>query len=344
MPVRAAVLGAGSFGSCLAILCADRGHDVTIWARDAALVDAIARERRNPRFLKHIEFPASILPTSDLAEALAQREMVIIAVPSHAVRDVMARAAPLLSPDAMLVLAVKGIELDSGKTMDAVLAEVLPEPFHPRIVVLSGPSFAKEVAERKPTVVTVACREESYAIAVQSHLSCPWFRCYSETDVVGVEVGGALKNVIAIATGISDGMELGHNARAATMTRGLAEMTRLGVRMGANPLTFLGLSGVGDLVLTCTGDLSRNRRVGLALGRGRKLDEILVEIGEVAEGVRTTQAACQLAEKLGVELPIAQGVKLLLEGVVDAREGVTQLLTRQLRGERDWNYAARKPE
>jgi len=264
-----------------------------------------------------------------------------VAVPSHAVRDVMSRAAPLLSPDALLVLAVKGIELDTGKTMDEVLAEVLPAPFHPRITVLSGPSFAKEVAERKPTVVTVACREEAYAIAVQTHLSCPWFRCYSETDVVGVEVGGALKNVIAIATGISDGMELGMNARAATMTRGLAEITRLGVRMGANPLTFLGLSGVGDLVLTCTGDLSRNRRVGLALGRGRKLAEILEEIGEVAEGVRTTYAACQLAEELGVELPIAQGVRLLLEGTVDPKEGVTQLLTRQLRGERDWNYPSR---
>jgi len=341
MAVRAAVLGAGSFGSCLAILCADRGHDVTLWARDRALVGAIASERRNPRFLKDIEFPASIAATTDLAAALADREMVIVAVPSHAVRDVMSRAAPLLSPDALLVLAVKGIELDTGKTMDEVLAEVLPAPFHPRITVLSGPSFAKEVAERKPTVVTVACREEAYAIAVQTHLSCPWFRCYSETDVVGVEVGGALKNVIAIATGISDGMELGMNARAATMTRGLAEITRLGVRMGANPLTFLGLSGVGDLVLTCTGDLSRNRRVGLALGRGRKLAEILEEIGEVAEGVRTTYAACQLAEKLGVELPIAQGVRLLLEGTVDPKEGVTQLLTRQLRGERDWNYPSR---
>jgi len=341
MSVRAAVLGAGSFGSCLSILCADRGHDVALWARDAALVDAIATRRRNPRFLKEIEFPASIAPTTDLAGALADREMVIVAVPSHAVRDVMARAAAHLAPDALLVLAVKGIELDTGKTMDAVLEEVLPEPFHPRITVLSGPSFAKEVAERKPTVVTVACREESYAIAVQSYLSCPWFRCYSETDVIGVEVGGALKNVIAIATGISDGMELGHNARAATMTRGLAEITRLGVRMGANPLTFLGLAGVGDLVLTCTGDLSRNRRVGLALGRGRKLDEILAELGEVAEGVRTTYAACQLAERLGVELPIAQGVKLLLEGAVDPREGVTLLLTRQLRGERDWNYPTR---
>ncbi len=341
MTVRAAVLGAGSFGSCLAILCADRGHDVTLWARDPELVGSIARERRNPRFLKHIEFPASIRPTTDLAEALAERDMVIVAVPSHAVRDVTSRAAALLPSEALVVSAVKGIEQDSGKTMDAVLAESLPAPFAPRIVVLSGPSFAKEIAERKPTVVTVACREEAYAIAVQSYLSCPWFRCYSETDVLGVEIGGALKNTIAIAVGISDGLGLGHNARAATMTRGLAEITRLGVRMGANPLTFLGLAGMGDLVLTCTGDLSRNRRVGLALGEGRKLADILDELGEVAEGVRTTHAACQLAERLGVELPITQGVKLLLEGAVDPRAGATQLLTRQLRGERDWNYSTR---
>jgi glycerol-3-phosphate dehydrogenase (NAD(P)+) len=338
MAVRVAVLGAGSFGSCLAILCAGRGHDVTLWARDPALVDSIARERRNPRFLRDIEFPASIRPTTDLAEALADREMVIVAVPSHGVRDLMARSGPLLHPDALLVSAVKGIELDTGKTMDVVIAESLPEPFGPRVVVLSGPSFAKEVAQHKPTVVTVACREEAYAISVQSHLSCPWFRCYSETDVIGVEIGGALKNVIAIATGISDGLDLGHNARAATMTRGLAEITRLGVRLGANPLTFLGLSGMGDLVLTCTGDLSRNRRVGLALGHGRKLEDVLAELGEVAEGVRTTYAACQLAEKIGVELPIAQGVRLLLEGAIDPREGVTQLLTRQLRGEKDWSY------
>ncbi|MCU0667811.1 MAG: NAD(P)-dependent glycerol-3-phosphate dehydrogenase [Myxococcota bacterium] len=341
MAVRVAVLGAGSFGSCLAILCADRGHDVTLWARDAGLVDSIARERRNPRFLKEIEFPATIRPTTDLDTALADREMVIVAVPSHAVRDVMTRAGSLLHGEALVVSAVKGIEMDTGKTMDEVIAESLPAAFAPRVVVISGPSFAKEVAQHMPTVVTVACREEAYAIAVQSHLSSPWFRCYSETDVLGVEIGGALKNVIAIAVGISDGLGLGLNARAATMTRGLAEITRLGVRMGANPLTFLGLAGMGDLVLTCTGDLSRNRRVGLALGQGRKLADILEELGEVAEGVRTTYAACQLAERLGVELPIAQGVKLLLEGAVDPRQGVTQLLTRQLRGERDWNYPAR---
>ena len=338
MTVRVAVLGAGSFGSCLAILCADRGHDVSLWARDAALIEAITRDRRNPRFLKDVVIPDAIRATTDLAEALADCEMVIIAVPSHAVRDVMARAAASLPAEAILVSAVKGIELDTGKMMDEVIAEVLPESYHPRIAVLSGPSFAKEVAEHKPTVVTVACREEAYAIVAQNYLSCPWFRCYSETDVLGVEIGGAIKNVIAIAVGVSDGMGLGHNARAATMTRGLAEITRLGVRLGANPLTFLGLAGMGDLVLTCTGDLSRNRRVGLALGKGRKLPEILEELGEVAEGVRTTYAACQLSERVGVELPIAQGVRLLLDGKVDPREGVKLLLSRQLRGERDWDY------
>ena len=338
MAVRVAVLGAGSFGSCLAILCADRGHDVSLWARDEALIAAIAKNRRNPRFLKDVEMPATIRPTTDLAEAVADCEMVIIAVPSHAVRDVMARAAPALPAEAILVSAVKGIELDTGKTMDEVIAEVLPAHHHPRIAVLSGPSFAVEVAQRMPTVVTIACREENYAIAVQQYLSCPWFRCYSETDVLGVEIGGALKNVIAIAVGISDGMGLGLNARAATMTRGLAEITRLGVKLGANPLTFLGLAGMGDLMLTCTGDLSRNRRVGLALGQGRKLADILEELGEVAEGVRTTYAACQLAEKVGVELPIAAGVRMLLEGEVEPSDGVKLLLTRQLRGEKDWDY------
>jgi glycerol-3-phosphate dehydrogenase (NAD(P)+) len=335
MGVRVGVLGAGSFGSCLAILCAERGHDVALWARDPALAATLGRERRNPRYLKEIEFPRSIRATSELAEALRDREMVILAMPSHAMREVMARAAAQLPPEAILVSTVKGIEVGSGKTMDAVLEEVLPAVHHPRLTYLSGPSFAHEVARRKATVVTIACREEAYAIAVQSHLSCPWFRCYSDTDVIGVELGGALKNVIAIATGVSDGLGLGHNARAATMTRGLAEIRRLGARLGANPLTFLGLAGMGDLVLTCTGDLSRNRRVGIALGEGRKLAEILVELGEVAEGVRTTYAACELADRVGVELPIARGVRALLEGEVDPREGAAQLLTRQLRSEKD---------
>lgn len=333
MGVRVAVLGAGSFGSCLAILCADRGHQVTLWARDPEFAAAIARERRNPRYLKEIEFPASIRPSADLGKALAGAEMVILSVPSHAVRDVMAHAARWLPEEALLVSTVKGIELDTGKTMDAVLEEVLPPVHHPRLTFLSGPSFAHEVARRKPTVVTVACKQDAYAIAVQSHLSCPWFRCYSDTDVCGVEIGGALKNVIAIAVGVSDGLDMGANARAATMTRGLAEITRLGVRLGANPLTFLGLAGMGDLVLTCTGDASRNRRVGLGLATGASLDAVVASLGHVAEGVPAAHATVALARRHAIEMPIAEAVAGVLSGEIPVRDAVESLLKREPRAE-----------
>jgi len=272
--------------------------------------------------------------TTDLGDALEDAELVICAVPSHAVRGVMENAAALLEPEAVIVSAVKGIEYETGMTMHQVLGDVIEPHHHARLVCLSGPSFAREIAQRKPTVVTVASVEETWAVSVQSTLSCPWFRCYSNDDVIGVEIGGALKNVVAIATGIGDGQEAGHNARAALMTRGLAEITRIGVRMGANPITFLGLSGVGDLVLTCTGDLSRNRRVGLALGRGRPLDEIVEELGEVAEGIRTTRAACRLAERLGVELPIAEMVRRIIDGEQTPFEAGYGLMTRQLGSER----------
>jgi glycerol-3-phosphate dehydrogenase (NAD(P)+) len=330
--VPVAVLGAGSFGTCLAVLAAQR-HDVMLWARRPELSEAINRERRNPRYLTEIELPPAVRATSDLQEALHDRELVICAVPSHGVRQVMGDASPHLHSDAIVVSTVKGIEVETGLTMHRVLEEVLEPAHHPRLVVLSGPSFAKEVAARKPTAVTLASREESYAISVQTTLSCPWFRCYSHQDVLGVELGGALKNVIAIGVGICDGLGLGLNARAGLMTRGLREITRLGVAMGANPLTFLGLSGMGDLILTCTGDLSRNRSVGLALGRGQSLQEILAEMNQVAEGVRTTHAACALAERTGVEMPIAEMVKAILDGKVKAREGTQQLMTRQLRSE-----------
>jgi glycerol-3-phosphate dehydrogenase (NAD(P)+) len=246
----------------------------------------------------------------------------------------MSQAADYLAEGAILVSAVKGIEYETGMTMHRVLEDVLPESHHPRIVCLSGPSFAHEIAQRKPTVVTLASREEAYAISVQATLSCPWFRCYSHTDVIGVELGGALKNVIAIAVGICDGMGSGNNARAALMTRGLAEIMRLGLKLGAEPSTFAGLAGMGDLVLTCTGDLSRNRRVGLGLGRGHKLNDILEEMGEVAEGVRTTHAACRLADRLGVELPIANMVREVLLGECSPEEAGHGLMTRQLGSER----------
>jgi glycerol-3-phosphate dehydrogenase (NAD(P)+) len=329
-----AVLGAGSFGTCLALLCS-RENDVRLWARNPDLADAINTQHRNPRYLTEIELPASVRATADIEEALVGRELVICAVPSHAVRDVMTSAASHLSSDAILVSAVKGIEYETGMTMHQVIEDVLHEIHHPRIVCLSGPSFAHEIARQRPTVVTLACREEAYAISVQATLSCPWFRCYSHTDVIGVEIGGALKNAIAIAVGIGDGQQQGHNSRAALMTRGLAEITRLGVRMGAESSTFLGLSGVGDLLLTCTGDLSRNRRVGLALGEGRKLDDILAEVGEVAEGVQTTRAACRLARRLGVDLPISNMVRQVIDGECTPAEAGYLLMTRQLKSEKD---------
>lgn len=328
------MLGAGSFGTCLALLCA-REHDVALWARDPALADAINREHRNPKYLSHVAIPARVRATSDLAEALEGRELVILSVPSHGLRDILGRAAPLFPSGAILVSTVKGIELGTWKRIDEMLEELLAPEHHPRLTFLSGPSFAREIADSRPTAVTVACREEAYAISVQESLSYPWFRCYTSTDVIGVELGGALKNVVAIAVGICDGLELGLNARAGVMTRGLHEITKLGVKMGADPITFLGLAGMGDLVLTCTGDLSRNRRVGLELGRGRKLAEIVASMNEVAEGVRTTHAACALADLHGVEMPIAQSVRSLLDGEVEPKEGVELLLRRQLRSENE---------
>ena len=327
-----AVLGGGSFGTCLAVLAA-RKHDVVLWARDPVVVDVINRDHVNPRYLRDIPLPAAVRASEDLAEALHGRELVIVAVPSHAVRGVLAQALPALAPGAVLVAAMKGIEMETGMTMNQVFEDVLPTSVHPRVVYLSGPSFAREIAEHKPTAVTLACREENYAISVQSSLSTPWFRCYSHHDVVGVEVGGALKNVVAIAVGICDGLDMGLNARAGLMTRGLREITRLGVVLGANPLTFHGLSGMGDLVLTCTGDLSRNRRVGLELGEGKPLAEIVAGMDEVAEGVKTTYAVCRLAARLGVEMPIAEAVRAVLDGRAGPKEVGLALLSRQLRTE-----------
>jgi len=334
MAVPVAVLGAGSFGTCLALLSA-REHDVRLWARDVELADTINREHRNPRYLSDARIPEQVRATTDLEEALEGCELVICAVPSHGVREVMERAAGFLPRDALLVSTVTGIELGTWMRMDQVLEEMLDPEHHPRLVFLSGPSFAREVFAEKPTAVTVACREEAFAISVQDSLSLTNFRCYSATDVIGVQVGGALKNVVAIAVGISDGLGLGHNARAALMTRGLHEITRLGVAMGADPLTFLGLAGMGDLILTCTGDLSRNRNVGLALGRGETLAEIVGSMNEVAEGVRTTIAACALADQAGVEMPIARDVQRVLDGEAEPAEAVAELVNRQLRNENE---------
>lgn len=334
MPIPVGVLGAGSFGTCLALLCA-RDHDVTLWARDAEIADAINREHRNPRYLCDIALPENVRGTADLGDALAECELVICAVPSHGVRDVMLRAADLIPEHAILVSTVKGIESETWMRMDQVLEDVLDPVHHPRLVFLSGPSFAREVAEGRPTAVTLACREEAYAISVQASLSNPTFRCYSATDVIGVEVAGALKNVVAIAIGICDGLGTGQNARAALMTRGLREITRLGVAMGADPITFLGLAGMGDLILTCTGDLSRNRAVGIELARGRTLESIVAGMSEVAEGIRTAAAAAELARRHGVEMPIATAVSELLAKKLAPEDAANLLMSRQLRSENE---------
>lgn len=314
------------------MLCA-RQHDVMLWARDPEVAEAINRTRHNPKYLSEVELPDRVRASPDLEETVTGSELVILAVPSHGIRKVLGNAAKHLDPQAILVSTIKGIEVETGLTMDGVLEDVLEPAFHPRLVFLSGPSFAKEVALQKPTVVTLASREENYAISVQASISCPWFRCYSHDDVVGVEVGGALKNVVAIAVGICDGLDMGLNARAGLMTRGLREITRLGERLGANPLTFQGLSGMGDLILTCTGDLSRNRTVGLELGRGRHLNDIIANMNQVAEGVRTTWAVCRLADRLEVDMPIAQAVKAVLDGEMTVEEIGPHLMTRQLRTE-----------
>jgi len=334
MNVPTTVLGSGSFGTCLAILCA-RENPVRLWSRSQTVADHINTHRHNPKYLTEFELPEGVEATSSLERALADSEMVIIAVPSQSLREVMAHAAAYIPAGAILVSTVKGIEYETGMTMHQVLEDVLPAEHHRRIVALSGPSFAREIAEHRATVVTVACRDEAFAIAVQETLSCPWFRCYSSPDVMGVEIGGALKNVIAIAVGMSDGLYGSLNTRAALMTRGLAEIARLADRLGADPATLHGLSGMGDLVLTCTGDLSRNRRVGLALGRGQKLEQIISDLGEVAEGVRTTQAACRLAHRLGVELPICEMVRQVIDGEITPMRAGTLLMNRQLRSERD---------
>jgi len=332
MSIPVGVIGGGSFGTCLAILC-ERYGDVTLWTRSEATAEAINRDHRNPHYLCDTVIPAGVRATSELRDAVANKELVICAVPSHAVREVMREAAPHLAQGAILLSAVKGLEFETGMTMHQVLRDVLPAAHHARIACLSGPSFAAEIAHRKPTVVTIACEDETYAISVQATLSCPWFRCYTSTDVMGVELGGAIKNVIAIAVGIGDGQNQGHNSRAAIMTRGLAEITRLGIRLGADPTTFLGLSGMGDLILTCTGDLSRNRRVGLGLGQGRNLDEILSEMGEVAEGVKTTHAVCRLADRLKVDMPMAQMVREVLNGERTPAQAGESLMSRQLKSE-----------
>ena len=333
MPEIIAVIGAGSWGTTLADLLAKKGHAVTLWAYEPELVLEMRSSRENTPFLPGFKLHEKLRFTNDLEEAYAGCTMVLNVVPSQLVRRVLGSSLPFLPPDAILVSASKGIELDTLDTVSNVYREVCPPELYARFAALSGPSFAREVAQEMPTAVTVASGSEEVARRVQHAFTTSFFRVYRNDDVVGVELGGAIKNVIAIAAGISDGLGFGSNTRAALITRGLAEMTRLGIAMGAQAATFAGLAGMGDLVLTCTGDLSRNRSVGLQIGQGRQLCEILGEMRMVAEGVKTTESAFNLARKMGVEMPIIEQMYQMLYQDKPAREAVLELMTRNLKAE-----------
>ena len=331
--MRATVIGSGSFGTALANVLAQSHDEVMLWGRDEALIGAVNERHENTTYLPGIPLAKNIRGTVSLEEALRESGMVVSATPSHATRDVMKRALPFLPHRVPVVTVSKGIENETLMTMTELLEDCLPDDFHPYIAVLSGPSFAKELAMRMPTVVTIAAHWERIAQRCQKALTTETFRSYTSKDVVGVQMGGALKNVIAIAAGIADGLGFGHNARAAIITRGLAEITRVAVRLGANPLTLSGLSGMGDLVLTCTGELSRNRRVGLELGKGRSLEEILKDMKQVAEGVKTARSARDLSRKTGVELPICEQVYCITYEGKNPRQAVVELMTRQPKAE-----------
>ncbi len=331
--LRAAVIGAGSWGTALAYVLADKGCPTTIWAYEPELVTDINERHENTLYLPGITLPDNLRASGDLAEVCEDAELVVIVTPSHVTRRVMEQARDVLPEHVPIVSATKGIENDSLMTISEVLEDVLPLRYHPYLAYLSGPSFAREVAQRVPTAVVVASLSEKLALTVQHLFNHAWFRVYRSTDVIGVEIGGSLKNVLAIAAGAADGMGFGHNTKAALITRGLAEMSRMAVALGANPLTLAGLAGMGDLVLTCTGGLSRNRAVGEKLGRGMALDEILAEMNMVAEGVKTAQSVRDLSRKLGVEMPISDAVYRVLYEGKSAQQALADLMGRELKRE-----------
>lgn len=326
-----AVLGAGSFGTALACLLAGKGHPVRLWARREDTAREINERHRNPGYLTHVDLPESIHATHRMAEATQGADIVVLVTPTHAIRETLGWANAIPA-EATLLCASKGIEDGTFFTPTQIAREVMPSASG-RIAALSGPSFAKEIVAGVPTAVTIASDHPEVAARLQSVFSTPTFRAYTSSDLIGVELGGALKNVIAIAAGICDGLQFGHNARAALITRGLAEITRMAARLGANPLTLAGLAGLGDLVLTCTGDLSRNRTVGMRLGQGETLDAILADMKMVAEGVHTAKSACHLSRARKVEMPITEKVYSVLYEKLPPRRAVEELMTRELKAE-----------
>jgi glycerol-3-phosphate dehydrogenase (NAD(P)+) len=332
---RLAVVGAGAWGTALAIQAVRAGFAPRLWVFEPELLAIIRASAENPWFLPGVRLPEAVESHGDIAAVVRDAETVVIAVPSHVFRSVARAMAPHLAPGARVLSAAKGIEEDRLVRMSEVLTEVLPPAQRGRVAVLSGPTFAHEVGHGRPTAAVLASAVPEIAREIQRVLGTPTFRLYTQADVTGVELGGALKNVMAIATGIADGLELGSNARAALLTRGLAEITRLGVALGARARTFAGLAGLGDLVLTCTGELSRNRRLGLALARGESLAEWQASTRSVAEGVRTAQAALALAQRAGVTAPVIAEVAAVLFERKAPREALLALLSRSARPEEE---------
>ncbi|MBA2687916.1 MAG: NAD(P)-dependent glycerol-3-phosphate dehydrogenase [Gemmatimonadaceae bacterium] len=328
--MRCSVIGAGAWGTALANLLASNGHDVTLWALESEVVESINTRHINERFLAGHPLESSLIATGDLTSAVSRADFIIAAAPSHALRAVLSTAKSSIDAKTPIVVATKGIESETLALMTEVAEQELPQN---QIVAISGPSFAAEVASRQPTAVVVASTNEAIARRAQTLFSTDFFRAYSHTDICGVEIGGSLKNVMAVATGIAEGLGLGFNARAALITRGLAEMTRLGVARGAKASTFAGLAGLGDLVLTCTGSLSRNRSLGMEIGQGRPLDEVLKTRDTVAEGVVTTRSARALAQREGVEMPIVETVYRVLFAGQPARDAIGELMSRELKAE-----------
>jgi len=328
---RIAIIGAGSWGTALAVIAARAGHEVQLWSRNGDVITSVNDQRVNPFYLTSAQIPPGVTANDDIVTALEGAPLVVFAAPSHAAREVFATIAPHLSEAAVLVSVAKGIEIETGKRISEIAKEVAGTT-HP-FVCLSGPSFAKEVVAGHPTAIVAASKDAAAARAVQNDLSFENLRIYTNADVIGTEIGGSVKNVMAIAAGMATGLGFGSNSVAALITRGLAEITRLARREGAHLETLMGLAGLGDLVLTCTGTLSRNRFVGEELGKGRRLDEIRAELTEVAEGINTARAVKKLADRAGLEMPIVNEVNAVLYDGRSAREAVAELMSRPLREE-----------
>ncbi|WP_405998264.1 NAD(P)H-dependent glycerol-3-phosphate dehydrogenase [Streptomyces sp. NBC_00829] len=330
---KAAVFGTGSWGTAFAMVLADAGCEVTLWARRPEVAEAVNLTRTNPEYLPGIELPASVRATTDPAEAAADADFTVLTIPSQTLRGNLAAWTPLLAPDTVLVSLMKGIELGTAKRMSEVVEEVAKVPAE-RVAVVTGPNLAREIAQRRPAAAVVACRDETVAQRLQSACHTPYFRPYTNTDVVGCELGGAVKNVIGLAVGIADGMGLGDNAKGSLITRGLAETTRLGLAMGADPLTFSGLAGLGDLVATCSSPLSRNHTFGTNLGKGMTLQETIAVTKQTAEGVKSCESVLDLARRHGVDMPITETVVGIVHEGKPPVVALKELMSRSAKAER----------